>query len=295
MNFMFAFAGIPLAIYDSVKEARRRICGADSEFLGRPFVQKTADWAYTASDSAHITRLFWERLRADHENKLKDTGFALIYVAHEPESSATLASALFPAIFTAPVRWTFDQSSQMRMNASKNVLVEELSAIVSTIRQALPQIAHEVGPRDNSTPLLLPLKNFASKNLSPVLTDLQTRLLIEQEKRAVVGWAVRRVEHFHPRRKLGEAGRLVFVDDRDIQFDPPGRARHGFAREGNGHLEMCLVAGRRRLGAPYDRSFHYDCTKGNSPLAGQFPSCHEPLRDRKGDPHLNISPNDHIR
>lgn len=295
MNFLFAYAGIPESIYDAVLKERRDICGDNVEFLSRSLMQKNDRWGYTESDSSYFIGKFEARLRQDHHNKLGATCFALIYIEHDPDSSYKLACDLFPSVLSAPVQWRLDSGSDHRLRASKNELVKLLKSTTLAVKKTLPFLAHEVSSRDNSTPLLLPIKNFSSKTLPKELWTLQTRIVIATEKATEIKKTLKVLEHHHPRKKLGSSERLVFVDDKKVAFNPPGAHRHGLARDSDQHPKMCLVSGRRRLGAPYDRAFHYDCTKGETTLVGSFAGCHQPHSNMTGNPHLNISPNDHTR
>lgn len=295
MQFVIGYAGIPSAVFDAVRERRAYICGENCEFVARPLGAIAGRLSYSESDANYFLRQFAAKLREDHNNQLRDTGFALVYVSYESETTNRLRDTFFPSTLSIPVTWSFDQSSNKRIRECKNNLIELLNAATKHAKKAIPVLKKEVTERDNTTPLLLPIKNFESKLLVPELRRLQEALYREPDKAAVIAAAISSLERTHPRKRSDSSRRPCFFDNRDIQFHPPGSARHAFARGGDAHPDSCLVSGRRRLGAPYDRAFHYDCIKGNEPLRASFWGCHSGCAVREGKPHLNVAPNDFVR
>jgi hypothetical protein len=171
-----------------------------------------------------------------------------------------------------------------------------LRVAVDTIRKSIPVLKKELSEQDNRTPWLLPKRNFKSAALLPKLAEIQQRIGSGEVASDVLGQAKKDFIQKHPFQRVDGNPRACFVDGRGVEFHAPGKDRHGFARPGpEKHPLMCLVAGRRRLGAPYDRAFHYDCARGAGRLIGHFASCHAPPSRIEGDPHLNIAPNDFVR
>lgn len=295
MRFVIGFAGIPSEIYDAVYKERGVICNENAEFLSTPL--KSEGWfsRYGESHANFFAKRFAERIEEDHHNRLKDTGFATIYVKHDAVSSARFIKGFFPSTFCYPIEWTFDRTDRMAMNISKNVLVSAFKEAVAKVTRSILALRKELTERDNRTPLLLPVKNFHSKALVIELESLQQKLASESERLVAVAESVNSIEQRHPPRRGDYSNRRFYVDDRNVEFHPPGSARHAFARTQLGHQVSCLLSGRRRLGVPYDPVFHYDCVKGRGAIREYFFGCHEDARVREGHPHLNVAPNDFVR
>jgi len=287
------FAGIPREVFDQIYRNRSRICGKDTDFLSETL--KPGNGYYWKGHCNFFIGEFWKALSLDHHNALSDTGFAVIYIRKDGESDR-FAEQLFPSILTIPVDWQISGTNRTTLGKSANDLAEKLRNSCDLAKQILLELKKELTEKDSSTPWLLPLKNFHSGVLPNQLRNLQNTLLSTTDYRATLRAASSAFLQTHPLRKVNAKPQRCFVDDRGIEFAPPGRARHAFARGSTaGHPKICLLAGRRRLGAPYDRAFHYDCTHGNRRVSGQFHGCHEPASKRVGNPHLNIAPNDFVR
>jgi hypothetical protein len=300
MKFILGIAGIPHELYDEVLKQKLHICSGDDslDFISRPLrPNKSGQLAYSKSDSNYYLGEFASRFSADDHNRLCDTGLALIYINYATATTALFAESLFPSVLAVPVAVNFPvtQLSKQKLAETKNYLVELLRNATTEIKNAIPPLKKEITEHDSRTPLLLPIKNFESDILIPQLRGLQVALLMEHDKILAVDTAIKGIAGGHPLTKqLDNPQKRCFVDDRKIEFHPPGSARHAFARPNNEHPASCLLSGRRRLGAPYDHAFHYDCIKGKQ-LTGQFWGCHEDRSTHVGKPHLNIAPNDYVR
>lgn len=298
MRFLYAVVGVPQIVYDSVYSERNYIVQGDGEFFGAP-VRRDA-YGYSTSYLDIFLREFAARIGNDHYRQLDDTGFAVIYVSYGIQHDRQVQELFFPSTMTMPVEWTLDHGTPAQIRASKNILVEALRLAVGQAKTALDALRNEATKRCNKTPLLLPLRNFDSRCFVTELRQLQEGIRTAQDKQAAIDHFVGSVEAAHPpqpvpaegRRKIKLAG---FMDDHRVLFAPPGRDRHAFARPTVDHPPSCLLSGRRRLGAPYEAAFHYDCTRGPAALTGNFFGCHESAAWKVGDPHLNIAPNDFVR
>lgn len=256
---------------------------------------KRSDAGYMAGEHAgFFLKRFAEALAADHHNALSDTGFAVVYVSSHAGSEA-FADRIFPGVLAIPVDWELSGHNRTTLGRSFGILRQGLRAGVQRARQAIPVIKKEVTEHDGRTPFLLPIGNFRSGDLIPALREAETGT-IEGRGTAALDAARRRFEHAHPPQRMDGRRRDCFVDDGGLEFHPPGSARHAFARElFMGHPPSCLVNGRRRLGSPYDRAFHYDCQRGRGRLSGESPECHGPAVTKTNLTHLNIAPNDNLR
>ncbi|MFM0029709.1 hypothetical protein PQR70_26075 [Paraburkholderia madseniana] len=295
MKFVIGFAGIPHEVYEQVYKNRDVIATPGAEFVSTPL--KPYMFAYGAEHAEFFGKEFEQRIRADHHNELADTAFALVCINHDEQSTAAFRKHFFPSTLVVSVDWAIEWGSPTTIRQSGNRLVECLRSASKSVRTTLGPLKKELSERSNKTPFLLPLRNFRSQSFVTTLQQLQENLVASQDKTDTIRMFAKAVERDHPL-KQDEQKLWFFVDDRNVRFRAPGRARHAFARPDDGgvHPHACLLSGRRRLGAPYDRAFHYDCTRGQENLKAAFHTCHgRDESDVEGDPHLNIAPNDFVR
>lgn len=290
---MIGFAGIPQPVFDFFRRAESKLLERDD----RSFAEscKRSDSGYMAGEHANFfLKGFAKALAADHHNALANTGFAILYVARH-EGSVAFAERLFPSVLTIPIDWSLSGYNRTTFGRSFDALRGELRTGVQKARRAIPAIKKEINEHDGRTPLLLPIRNFQSDRLTPILRDIREGAVGESVADVLLK-AKRKFEHAHPPQKIGTRNRPCFVDDSGLEFHSPGSARHGFARDVfEGHPPGCLLNGRRRLGAPYDRAFHYDCQREGQQLSGEFPNCHGDSERRSKIGYLNIAPNDNLR
>lgn len=293
MRFEVGFAGIPREFIDFVYRSRLSFCGDDVTYVAETL--KPVAGYYAGAHARFFLKHFERRLREDHHNQLADTGFAVVFVASHPDAFA-FAEELFPAILTIPVLWTPSGHNQTTRGKSARELIHMLRGAVDVIRKSVPVLKKELTEQDSRTPWLLPKSNFSSRSLVPKLSEIQRAIANGAPVAEALAAAKSDFIQEHPFKRIGDAPRASFTDRKGVEFHPPGKARHAFARPIAGkHPPICLIAGRRRLGAPYDRAFHYDCARGPRNLSGNFSTCHEPPSRMTGDPHLNIAPNDFVR
>lgn len=296
MRFLFAYAGIPNCIFGSVQGQLSELCGDNGELIARPLHGMAGrSFRYSAADAEYYLGRFASRIESDHHNQLHDTGFALFYVTHDPETTLRFAERFFPSTLAFPVEWSLNLGSPAVVRASGNSLLRALRLATDRARARLPSLKKEVTEHASRTPLLLPVKNFHSDCLPVAIQGLQLALSQSAaDGRELIGNTVAQLTKRHPLEFRAPRSRF-FTDDRGIVFCMPGRDRHAFARPGGAHPDSCVLSGRRRLGAPYDKAFHYDCSRGGGNLRAEFFGCHEAESMREGNPHLNIAPNDFVR
>ena len=279
-QFVFGFAGIPQEIYEDVERDNKRYAeGAEIElFALRRCPTSSATPSVTSTCHHALQR------HGTKENGNSPRRIAIMYI--EPTNIA-LPMSRTPSSRTCCLcrcsgHWTF-QAALRNAWTSKNQLIPLLAQATLTARASLRGLRHEVVSNANSTPFLLPVLNFSSKALVPVLSDLHTDLATGRV--APLEAISQRAAEFrreHQFKYDDEADEYCYTDNERIHFKPPGSNRHGYARAGGEHALRCLLSGRRRLGAPYDKLFHYDCVKGpRGNLKARFHGCHEPKREWK--------------
>ncbi len=287
MDYVFGFAGIPRELQDAVHArnsefARNAHVLLDAMPPGATYQQRNVDF-------------FLGRLKAHaSDEKAQPVSLAIFYLVKDEESTRFFVESFFPHTLMIPVKWAWETPSASLIKPAKS-LVQELKKRTAVARDALAVLKDELISRASSTPWLLPTKNFKSKTLVPALRRIHDQI---GEGFCVSTLLVRQRNAFvskHSYILISGGAQKCFLDDRDIEFHPPGNDRHGYARDLTEHETHCLLAGRWRLGAPYDRLFHYDCQKGIRNLKGNFHGCHSAREPLEGKPHINISPNDHVR
>jgi hypothetical protein len=296
MKFVIGFAGIPHDVYDQIYKNRDVITTPEAEFVSTPL--KPYVFSYSGEHADFFNKEFERRIRADHNNKLADTAFALICVNHDEQSTAAFRRKFFPSTLVLSVDWAIEWGSPTVIRQSGNRLVECLRSASKLARAILGPLKKELTERSNKTPFLLPPRNFKSKTFVNTLQQLQEALVSSPDKTGTIREFAKMVERDHPLKQDDPRNPWFFVDDRNVRFRAPGRDRHAFARPdyAGDHSYACLLSGRRRLGAPFDPAFHYDCTKAQEKLKAPFHMCHgEDESEMEGDPHLNIAPNDFVR
>lgn len=294
MRYVIGYAGIPAPAHVEFERSATKVCGQQTHHLSAALDSKP-QLRYTQSHANHYLRKFAKLIEDDKQNKLEEVSFAIIYVQHDAQSTTEFAKCFFPSTLVIPVDWKMDQSSPTAQSISINLLIRQLADATHAAKQSLDVLKRLFREQTSRTPLLLPIRNFDSKCLFAELTALQAALPSAKDKEGAVKEREAIIKQSHPPQRLRSKKRDCFVDDRDIEFHPPGKARHAVARVADGHGESCLLAGRRRLGAPFLTAFHYDCEKGAGNLRASLFNCHGGPQDYEGAPHINIAPNDFVR
>lgn len=290
-KFFFGFAGIPQEIYQDVERENKRYALA-ADFC----IDKMPNCVgYSQRNIDFFVNKFYRKISTGSNSEFSDTSFAIIYIKRDSVSTDFFVESFFPHMLLVPVQWKLETARGPNgMRASKNELISLLEQATAKARASLRVLRDELVSRASSTPILLPVKNFDSKQLLPMLRGLHGDLT---NKDVSSEEAIRRcVEGFkrsYPLQRINE--KRCFVDDSKIEFRPPGSHRHGYARAGGVHPPYCLLSGRRRFGAPYDPLFHYDCMKGErGNLKALLHSCHGPEAVWEGGPNINVAPNDNV-
>jgi hypothetical protein len=291
MEYVIGYAGIPADLVDQVKKASFGIVRENTTGLFCKLDKKTYDFPH----SRFFIHEMHKMVQDDHHNRLGDTGFAIICIKNR--NTNDFIREFFPSTLVIPIEWSPVYGSKMERKISGNELIEKFTVATMLAKKCLTAIKKELRERANKTPLLLPTGNFKSNVLTQTLWNLQTDLAVAQDENSVIKQHLEFFELHHPEQEDDQSKLAFRLDGRNIKFRAPGKATHGFARpDKEVHKMQCLLSGRRRLGAPFQPGFHFDCTKGGSPLIGHFSNCHTTqLSKLTGKPHLNIAPNDFVR
>lgn len=296
MKFVIGFAGIPYEVYDQIYKNKDTIATPVVDFVSTPL--KPGMYSYDSNHIKFFENAFKQHIENDHHNELVDTAFAVILINHGEEGIEMFRQKFFPSTLIFSVEWKMEWGRPQIIRQAGNRLIAVLKDACKKVRDSLGPLKKELTERANRTPLLLPLRNFRSKYLLEIILNLQGEIISSADKSATIKKFVREIERHHPLKQDNPNNPRFFVDDRNIVFRAPGNNRHAFARvdQTETHSLSCLLSGRRRLGVPFDSTFHYDCTKGQTNLKASFYMCHgEDESEKEGNPHLNISPNDFVR
>jgi hypothetical protein len=296
MKFAFAFAGIPNEIFDSISKEGKYITGSNTV---AHFVRHGEYGVpYRSGEVRQLVNVFESYVAQEGEKESGDIAFAVFYIRNG-YSDEVIRKGLFPFVLTVPVDLELIYNEKTGFRQSKNELAQLLNRLSTEARETLMIIHRELIEQRQRTPWLLPVRNFRSKHLVKYLYELQDLLPFNSQKINIFDRITNAFRHHHPPQKAQDGhakDRRYFVDDAGIEFKPPGRDLHGFHRPSEGHNEICVVSSRRRMGVPYHRAFHYDCSKGNGPTQALLHSCHsEQVAQIDSEEHINIATNDYTR
>jgi len=295
MRFTFGFAGIPAGeVYDRIYRKRDTLIGDNADFIGKGLTNAAVGQEYIT----YFLSSFKKTLVEDIRKQQFDTAFVIIYVRQNENQFKHFEQAFFPTILMYPIDWQLTGKNFPERRSSINKLYQLLDESVKKSRKILRALRKEVNDYQNRTPLLLPIRNFCSKGLQNELWRLQQSLIEQQNATDVITEHKKRIHRAHPLQKQASSLSRVrcYMDEKNIEFHPPGNAHHGIHHPTSGHPERCLIGGYKRFGAPYKPGFHYDCIKGKFSLREKLYSCHSSGQEIvKGHPHINIAVNDFVR
>lgn len=304
MKYVFGYAGIPQEAYDNIYRRRKSLVGENSntDFEGVALTHSSAVSSLENRDARVLLARFKDYAIVDKTNAVGTKAFAVIYVHPDPNGSIEFEEKFFPTTLVFHVHWKIEGGTKQERERSVNELFSLLLSTTIRARNVLKALNKELVERANKTPLLLPLRNFRSKRFKAWLKGFQTKIRTQENyvsAASAINDEIKEFEKIYPLKHNGDpkSKHLCFFDDNDVEFHAPGKALHGLPHAGGDHPVSCVLAGYRRLGAPFHSAFHYDCKKrkkGN--LKGDFFRCHVEFTESiEGDPHLNIAPNDFIR
>ena len=280
-----------------IKEGRRRFVWAPSKNY-RAYEPDYVEMLYSRFVSS------WREIFFSKEhNGAGPPGFEgviTIYLDHDGGNAELLCDLFEVETLTigipVPKILTTSPLNPNKLRDASNKIVKNLRKAIRRCEKVLPVIAKEINSNDNKTPLLLPDRNYGTKEIRELIKNVSESVR-EPNPYVAVRTAAKKFGNDHPRVAFDKRTRKHFINGKGVVFHSPGSDRHGApSLSGNDHHESCLVRGRLRLGAAYDPRFHYDCVKSKGALASEWRSCHnQDFALPKGRDHVNIAPNDHVR
>ncbi|AZN35547.1 hypothetical protein [Iodobacter ciconiae] len=290
MKYVIGFAGVKKEVYRRLESKMPIIVKDNGCYFGKPI---DSSIMYNKKYAEYFLDKFRNHELLDLKKNTFDVGYVIIYVKSpgvEPDQD--FINAFFPFILAIPIVLEENINPE---SADFKIFMDRLMKAVKSAKEVINIFKSEVVERANKTPMLLPLKNFKSSFFCRFLQKLQEEIPWSQNKEGVLKQYIKNFKESHIPLKESN-GPSPFLDSRGIVFRSPGKARHGFQNVTDKHTTTCILNGRFRLGAPYDASFHYDCSKEKIlPLSIHVYGCHTLKEIKTGNPHLNISPNDFVR
>ncbi len=301
---LIVVAGIPAFLTKEFESRLPKIEEGRRRFVWAPLKNyRSYEPDYVETLYSHFTSSWRELFYTKEHSGAVPTGFEgviTIYLDHDG-GNAELVSCLFEVetltmgIPVPGILKTLPLTPNKLKNAS-NKIVKSLRKAIRKGEKALLAIAKEINSNDNRTPLLLPDRNYGTREIRELAKNV-SEAIREPNPFVAVRTAANNFENRHPRVAFGKSKRKHFINKNRVIFQSPGSNRHGVSDlSGNDHHDSCLVRGRLRLGAAYDPRFHYDCVQFKGALASNWESCHrQKFTLPKGRSHVNIAPNDHVR
>lgn len=290
---LIGVAGVPVAHFNRFQQQSGRLAGSGHSVVG---VNAPANGGVQQLGVGDAEKLVTRVTNLLGKEPAKGAaGFGVIYLAHPWVDTSAFEAHLHPAAvgvrveLPAPVV-TAGRAGEVYINTLLGMIAEAVPQLI----RAVGAVRSELEGRRNRTPLLLPLRNFSSRQLEISIARLAGELPRAASPHDLVREACAEIEAQHPYQPKGPL--KGFIDEAQIVFKSPGRDLHGavWANHNGTHNVSCKLNGLFRLGGPITRGFHFDCLRGVK-LVGTFRNCHDASAAYEGKPHLNIAPNDFVR
>lgn len=294
---MIIFAGIPAIYYGRLADlARTRLRGEEFTGLGlKPFHGRYE------IDEFYCEELLETMARyIEGRPECITRGLAVIIVrssGQRPEETVRLEKAIWPFALYKTICIDYPVSDRGEgLRRAANVYSNAAISAGQTLASLTKYVNNIFTTQLRRTPLLLPLRRFDSTHLVSLIGEILSSLPTGSEPGNIIDRACERFLARHPRRRDGKG--VIFENYSGVEFKTPPRSdfhgnRSKVANE-LGHNAKCFLTARLRMGGHYADGFHYDCRRGSS-YSGHFKNCHDAEEYYKGNPHLNIFPNDYIR
>lgn len=221
----------------------------------------------------------------------------LIYYFRK-ENFSLVEQKFFPEVLCRAIEFDL---KELRRGIPKNKFLRRVNPLVNTLvsninkdEKLLSTLKQELSSNANTTPMLLPVKNFPTLGLGKISNELNN-IEIDKNLNAQIRGIVKKLDRFFPKVKV--QNRRVFLSEKKVLFKSPGKDRHGYPEHDNSdHATSCWVKGNFRFGAAFDSRFHYDCTRRHI-SEKYFLNCCEQKNFQlsKSKSYVNVYVNDNLR
>lgn len=298
MWMIHVIAGLPERAVAELSRSRKTVFGIQGEIVSRKLDDPSAPYDHDYVDT--LLRRTEKKLRELNNTGHDSVGICLWRV--ERPNLELLENSFFPAAWPHELPWPSGKLSDNKITIAVN-------SVSTSIKQSfLPKLLFRIAlleehlrQRDNYTSILLPPRNFGEKEMRSHLKNIRTSIMnyAGSNDKAVRELIDQQVDRFlRPYRRVRRDNRSYVCNER-LVFKAPGSCRHGKKWETSaeeGHEAICYLAARVRLGAAFDKAFHYDCEhpRERHRLSGNFEYCHGGPRRWTELKYLNIAPNDYL-
>lgn len=289
-EYSIIIAGLPTLLFDRLrKESEIKIAPGGKLFMS------PNPWAHCYSPK-HVDGLIKQVFEYYITRPERDAMVTLLlYADYADESTGKLLERFFP--FALPRRLPFPDISTVKSKQEHNRVLNDFVRDVIDASRKLRATSNKISHKThvhNLNPLLLPIRNFQSKDLSNLLWKIYTEASYSDDPEKLLDDEIEKFLGRHPWATPPD-GQKRALSDGVLFFKSPGNDRHGFMRNSVAKIHPidCLLNARSRLGGRYDYCFHYDCTPVKGKLKASYGNCHgdhSPPKER----HVNIAPNDFI-
>jgi hypothetical protein len=288
---MLFLIGIQNSYFEEVKKAISKALPS-TQVAGLP-----AD-AYNPISSGYVDQCL-ETMVAFHQGRPKcfDDGLSVLVLVQQGDSFDKFSAQFYPFALLRVVEFErrFSQSGA-QLRRDKNEIARILEAQAKSQVALMNKVTTYTKSRVNRSPLLLPLRHFNEQELSDCVAKAWVKLQNDGANIELLDDICEVFEQSFAFAKKEGAKSGLFVNSKSIEFKTPGRALHGFVRDKNEkHRLSCFLNGLLRIGGVIVEGFHYDCTNKGKSYSGKFSNCHDIIGQYKGNPHLNVYPDDYIR
>ncbi|MNS08993.1 hypothetical protein D3C72_404620 [compost metagenome] len=289
---LIAVAGVPSPHFNEFQRRLGRLAGSGHTMFGVPCRPQNGACRLGGDDADAL--MARANALINKTPRIAADGFGVICLAHQWDNIGAFEAPFFPSSLVLRVDLPHPVLSAGEEGRTQfNAVSRAIETAAPILIRAIRAVASEAAARRNRSPILLPLRSFASDQFRSSIERLSAELLDAERPSDRIWQACDEIEAVHPFNPKGVKG---FLDDANVIFRSPGRDLHGqvWDQPGEGHAESCSLNGRFRLGGPIATGFHYDCMR-LSKLEGDFSNCHGKVATYEGRPHLNIAPNDFVR
>lgn len=300
MALIVCIAGLP---QEAVNEIKREPARYSGEKGNEPIVRSLrGELSYRHGMSDDYLSDIYKRVSALPD--LEDVGIVIAYASHADAGTDRFVRAFFPFAISVPCEPFYYEAApkgerRERMHSFLDTLVSRLDAARDCANQVKDELSGKI-----FSPLTLPIRNFQSNVLRPILEDLYINLWQTDDPAAEISSKIQVIEAAHPRARIkydernhpSDPNKPYFLDDRGLRFKSPGNDLHGLLTKLEGdHNRTCVLASRIRLGGPIVARMHYDCDYfPKQAVNDEFMNCHDQPESAKKTTHANIAPSDAV-